>query len=95
MGETLLPQALRDLAKAIKGVVSVRHVKRTGKRYDVKDWKWIAARTARSLNKLADAIWAFREERAERLRRARGQDTTRWKARSASRRRRSPDPEWW
>jgi hypothetical protein len=55
---------IRELANAIKRVASVRHVRRTGNRYELPNWRWLAGRTAQSLVKLADALWDYRKLRA-------------------------------
>lgn len=54
---------LRSLAKAIRRVVSLRHISRTGQRYDIPNWAWMAGRTAHSLDRFATAIWKYRQER--------------------------------
>ena len=55
---------LRQLARAIRNVINFQHVKRTGQRYAIADWRWLAGRTADSLDTLADLIWEFRKKRA-------------------------------
>jgi hypothetical protein len=53
---------LRKLAKAIGQVVSYRHVRKTGKRYEIRDWRFVAPRTKEALIRLADALWEHRGE---------------------------------
>ena len=55
---------VRELAQAIRSVVSIRQINRTGRRYPISDWRWLAGRTADSLDGLANVIWEFRKERA-------------------------------
>jgi hypothetical protein len=51
---------LRKLAKTIGQVVSYRHVHKTRKRYDIRDWRFVAPRTKEALIQLANAIREFR-----------------------------------
>lgn len=55
---------IRQLAQAVRRVISPRHVRRTGKRYPISDWRWVAERTAGSLDGLASAVWEYRKYRA-------------------------------
>jgi hypothetical protein len=48
---------IRNLAKAIRKVVG------RGQRYAVRNWKWIADRTADSLEELADSLMEYRREK--------------------------------
>jgi hypothetical protein len=53
---------IRKLAHAIGRVVSLRHVSRTGKRYDIREWRFVAPRTMNALLKLADLLWKYRKQ---------------------------------
>jgi len=61
---------LRDFANAVARVASVRHVRRTGDRYYIRDWKWVAPRTSRAIHTFAAHVWQFRGERAATKRKA-------------------------
>jgi hypothetical protein len=52
---------IRKLAQAIGRVVSPRHVSRTGKRYDIPEWRFVARRTMNALLRLADHLWEYRK----------------------------------
>jgi hypothetical protein len=40
-------------------------VSRTGKRYDIPEWKFVAPRTMNALLRLADLLWKYRKLVAE------------------------------
>jgi hypothetical protein len=52
---------IRKLAQAIGRGVSPRHVSRTGNRYDIPEWRFVARRTMNALLRLADALWEYRK----------------------------------
>lgn len=55
---------IRKLGAAIGRVTSLKHIHRTGERYEEGNWKWLAPRTKKSLTDLADFFWACRKELA-------------------------------
>jgi hypothetical protein len=51
---------LRQLAKAIGQVVSYRHVRKTRKRYETREWRFVAPRAKEALLQLANALREYR-----------------------------------